>query len=329
MSKVRILMLEDSTLDADLIVQQLRKGDFAFDVVRATDRDTYVAALENAGCDVILSDYSLPAFDGMAALQLAREKAPKTPFIFVSGVLGEDFAVESLKQGATDYVLKQRLTRLPVAVTRALSEARERAELEAAEQQMKLLVAELSHRVKNTLATVTAISRLTLKRSRSLEEFDKAFSSRLQALSQAHTLLFRANWGETDMQQVTEQALKPFRSGLDGFNLSGDPLPLPPKPALALTMMLHELATNAAKYGALSKANGAVDVDWRVERNGHGDMVRLTWQERGGPKVLPPERKGFGHALIERSSHYELDGEAEIRFEEDGLAAEIRFPAPH
>lgn len=329
MSPVRILLLEDSELDADLIVEKLRKGGLEFTVTRAVDRPSYETALADGEVDIILSDFSLPGFDGATALRMARAAAPQTPFIYVSGVLGEEFAIDSLKEGATDYVLKQRLGRLPSAVTRALAEASERRERRLAEQQLDLLVAELSHRVKNTLATVGAIARLTLKRSQSLPEFEQAFLSRLQALSEAHTLLFQANWGETNIQTVFERALKPFRDDLDGFELIGDPIALPPKSALALTLMLHELATNAVKYGALSRDGGKVEIAWkRTRHNGSGEQIQLTWNERGGPKVAPPERKGFGHTLIERSSHYELDGNAELRFPETGLEAEIRFPAP-
>jgi two-component sensor histidine kinase/CheY-like chemotaxis protein len=327
MKPVRILLLEDSDLDADLIVEQLAKG-LDFSITRVADGPAYAAALEAGGHDLILSDFSLPGFSGADALRMAREKAQEVPFIFVSGVLGEEFATESLKEGATDYVLKQRLIRLPSAVVRALNEARERRERRQAEEQLQLLVAELSHRVKNTLASVSSIARMTLKRSKSLEEFEDAFLMRLQALSEAHTLLFQANWGDTALHKVVERALKPFREDLEGVRVEGEDLPLPPKSALALTLMLHELATNAAKYGALSRHGGELYIRWRREADDDGDRIALVWRERGGPPVRPPERKGFGHTLIERSSQYELDGGADIRFEETGLEAEIRFPPP-
>jgi PAS domain S-box-containing protein len=130
---VRILLLEDSDIDADLIEQHLARELNAFSVTRAADREAFVKALDEGGIDLILSDYALPAFDGLSALVLALEEAPDTPFIFVSGVLGEEFATEALKRGATDYVLKQRLVRLPASVLRALQESRERAERRRAE----------------------------------------------------------------------------------------------------------------------------------------------------------------------------------------------------
>ena len=324
--QVNILVLEDSDLDVALLERELARSDFEIAYQRANSRAPYVEALERGGFDLILSDFSLPDFNGVEALELARRLAPEAPFIFVSGVVGEEFAIESLKQGATDYVLKQRLERLPSAVRRALNEAHERRERRRAEERMTLLVAELSHRVKNTLATVTAIARLTLRQSSSLEVFDVAFSRRLQALSQAHSLIFQTNWGETELRAIVEQALNPFRRPGDGTRIRGDTLKLPPKAALALTLMLHELATNAAKYGALSDAGGQVDVRWSLQPT-EELAVKLSWDEHDGPPVTPPTRKGFGHTLIERSVRYELDGSARLSFPASGMQAEISFPA--
>ena len=324
--KVRILILEDSDLDAALVERELARSDLDIDYQRVSAREPYAQALQRGGFDLILSDFSLPDFNGVEALELARTLAPEAPFIFVSGVVGEEFAIESLKEGATDYVLKQRLERLPSAVKRALAEAHERRERRRAEERMNLLVAELSHRVKNTLATVAAIARLTVRQSSSLEAFDAAFSPRLEALSRAHSLIFEANWGDTELRTVVEQALNPFRRpGESGIRIDGDNLKLSPKAALALTLMLHELATNAAKYGALSEGGGMVEVRW--SRPPEERAVHLHWSEHGGPVVQPPTRKGFGHTLIERSVRYELDGSARLSFPPSGMQAEISFRA--
>lgn len=262
---VRLLFVEDSALDAELIVMALRRGGVDVAVDQVADAPAFEAALRRGGFDLILSDYQLPGFDGLAALALARLHAPETPFIFVSGVMGEERAVETLKEGAVDYVLKQRLTRLPSAVRRALDEARERRERREAEERGKLLVAELSHRVKNTLATVVSVARLTLKRATTLAEFEQAFFGRLNALADANGLIFEANWGETDIRRVLERTLRPFGQGPQSFDIRGDVLPLPPKPAVALSLVFHELATNAAKYGALSRDGGVVQVSWEVD----------------------------------------------------------------
>src|SRR5690348_3032997 len=133
-SEIRILMLEDSATDADLVGYALRKGGMDFSLERVETKAGYLRELEHELPDVILSDFSLPAFDGYAALAIAQQKCPDVPFIFVTGTLGEEVAIETLKKGATDYVLKHRLGRLVPSVQRALREAEVRTERRRAEE---------------------------------------------------------------------------------------------------------------------------------------------------------------------------------------------------
>ncbi len=134
---LRILLLEDDTSDAELIQELLEVDDFVCEVTRAQTRAEFLAAIGNADIDLILADYKLPSFDGLSALKLAQDARPDLPFIFVSGTLGEEVAIEALKIGATDYVLKTRLSRLVPSVQRALREARERAERKKAEEALR------------------------------------------------------------------------------------------------------------------------------------------------------------------------------------------------
>jgi DNA-binding response OmpR family regulator len=134
---LRILLLEDDTADAELIQELLEVAHFVCDVTRAQTRAEFLDALDTADVDLILADYKLPAFDGLSALELALSARPNLPFIFVSGTLGEDVAIEALKIGATDYVLKTRLSRLVPSVQRALREAQERAERKKAEEALR------------------------------------------------------------------------------------------------------------------------------------------------------------------------------------------------
>ncbi len=143
-SDLRVLLLEDSELDAELVVHQLVDGGLQCAPERVQSRSEFAAALDRGGWDVILSDYSLPGFDGGAALHLARERCPDVPFLFVSGAIGEEVAIETLKAGATDYVLKHRLERLVPAVRRALAEARERAERRRLEAELRRRAEELA-----------------------------------------------------------------------------------------------------------------------------------------------------------------------------------------
>jgi signal transduction histidine kinase len=134
---IRILMLEDSATDADLIGHALRRGGIVFSAEQADSRATFLRELRAAPPDLILSDYSLPSFDGYAALAIAKQECPDVPFIFVTGTLGEEVAIETLKKGATDYVLKQRLSRLVPSVLRALREAEDRAQRRRAEEELR------------------------------------------------------------------------------------------------------------------------------------------------------------------------------------------------
>src|SRR5947208_5036278 len=134
---IRILLLEDSATDAELVRYALRQGGLAFSLEHVDNKTNYTNRLDKAAPDLILSDFSLPSLDGYAALAIAREKCPDVPFIFVTGTLGEEVAIETLKKGATDYVLKTRLSRLVPSIHRALREARERAERKRAERQLR------------------------------------------------------------------------------------------------------------------------------------------------------------------------------------------------
>jgi PAS domain S-box-containing protein len=205
-------------------------------------------------------------------------------------------------------------------ITRDISERRR------AQERQDLLLAELSHRVKNTLATVLSIANQTLSRAESLDEFSRSFRGRIQALATAHNLLTAVNWEAAALRVLVEQALQPYASSdRSNVQISGDEVVLRPSAALTFSLVLHELATNAAKYGALQKPGGFVSVDCRVRTNG-GRELHLHWTESGGPPVTPPDGRGFGLELIERSVAHQLGGQAVLDYRVDGLACEITVP---
>ena len=447
----RILHLEDSAIDAELVAAQLARSGVACAIERVETQAAFRAALAGGGFDLILADYVLPDFDGLAALAIARELAPATPFIFVSGTLGEEAAVDAVKQGATDYVVKARLNRLQVAAARALAEARaqaerrealsaladseerhrlivesagehaifttdleglvttwnagaervlghaaeeilgrsaalvftpedraagrlaeemrqalgegcgdderwhlrkdgtrfwasgltmplrdgagavrgflkilrDRTERRRAEERRALLVAELNHRVKNTLATVQSLAEQTLKSSPGAADFAPAFRGRLQALARAHDLLTRENWEGATLGDVAQAALAPWLCDGGGgrIGVEGPRVLLAPRQALVLSMALHELATNAAKHGALSVPGGRVSLTWRRE----GPAVAVGWTEGGGPPVRPPERRGFGSRLLGRALSAELGGVVGLEFAPEGVRCSVRL----
>ena len=188
------------------------------------------------------------------------------------------------------------------------------------ERQQKLLLDELNHRAKNTLATVQAIADQTLRTNPEPDAFRRAFEARLMALSATHNLLTATSWRSARLRDVAQQEFRPY--GAERYQLAGPDVELPPGEALALGMLFHELATNAAKHGALSGGEGVVQVAWRVDLG----VLTIEWTERGGPPVAPPTRRGFGSRLIERSLKGPLSGEATLNYAPEGVRCHIRLP---
>jgi len=449
----RLLHLEDSPLDAELIAACVSRALPGCTIRLVATRADYVAALREGGFDIILADFVVPGFDGMAALALARELAPDRPFIFVSGTLGEEEAVEAVKQGATDYVVKQRLIRLPVAIARARaemrardgqrsamaalreSEARLRLALEAgrlgsweldlrgmvlqasrtclanfgrgpeddftyddlcrsvhpkdqarmreavgrsvndgadydieyrvvwpdstvhwvhvsgrpiqapdgtalgmagvslditdrktAEERQALLSREVDHRAKNALAVVQATLRLT--KAAAVPEYVRTVEGRVAALARAQTMLAEGRWRGADLRALLEGELAPFLHAGTRLAFGGPRVMVPAAAAQPLAMALHELATNAMKYGALSTEAGGLAVSWRVEPAEHGPpMLLLRWMETGGPAILrPPARKGFGGRVLDGTIRSQLGGQVTLAWQPTGLVCEIAVP---
>jgi two-component sensor histidine kinase len=150
----------------------------------------------------------------------------------------------------------------------------------------------------------------------------------LAALAATHNLLTRQNWGAVSIREVIDDTLRPFRAGDHRFTIHGPPLPINAKLAVTLALALNELATNAAKYGALSQAGGRVEIGWCVEAGEHGGRFRLVWRERGGPDVVPPLRRGFGTRMIERGLASELGGQVRIDFQPAGVVCTVDAPLP-
>jgi two-component sensor histidine kinase len=203
----------------------------------------------------------------------------------------------------------------------AQTEIEERKRAEAARE---LLLHEIKHRVKNTLATVQAMAAQTFREAPPSER--RAFVERLQALAEAHDLLIQKNWVPTNVQDTIDRAIAPFRDGREErVTISGPAVELPPNKALLVAMFLHELGTNAVKYGALSGLTGHVDLCWRETRGAEGPRLILEWRESGGPPVSPPARQGFGTRMIERALKGD-GGSAEFDFLPTGLFCTMRIP---
>lgn len=196
-----------------------------------------------------------------------------------------------------------------------------------AEEQRTLLINELNHRVKNTLATVQSIASQTLRNAETAMEAKETLEGRLIALARAHDVLTRESWEGAELKDIVTQALAPYAIlGSDRLTISGPEVRLLPRVALALSMALQELTTNAVKYGALSNATGKVDIVWKFEPAEPGNRLHLRWQESRGPHVPAQTRQGFGSRLIERSLARELNGEVQIEFRPAGIVCTVDAP---
>ncbi|MFH6786066.1 MULTISPECIES: PAS domain-containing protein [Methylobacterium] len=195
-----------------------------------------------------------------------------------------------------------------------------------AEEELRLLNGELAHRLKNVLAVVQSVTRQTLRSATDMRQASEDLSSRLVALGIATDVLTHASWRSADLRDLIEGALGPHGEIGGRIRLAGPALTLQPQVAVALALALHELATNASKYGALSNDAGFVDLRWHVQGEGEGARFRLDWRERGGPPVTAPTRRGFGSTLIERSLRSYFGGTTDIAYRPDGLVFTLDAP---
>ena len=193
------------------------------------------------------------------------------------------------------------------------------------QEQQKLLLHELHHRVKNTLATVQSIANSSTRHARDFEEFRLSFAERISALARSHTLLMQHDWREIELRELLVQETQAYASA-GRVLLDGPVVALPPQMALALGLAVHELVTNAAKYGGLSVPDGKLRVTWNVMPVQDAPRLTLHWRESGGPPVTPPTRKGFGSQLLQRVLGAQIGGKAEMDYAPDGLRVTIEAP---
>jgi PAS domain S-box-containing protein len=198
------------------------------------------------------------------------------------------------------------------------------------EEQRRILTAELKHRVKNSMATVQSIVTQSLRNAASIGEAREVVSARLQSLSGAHDLLTRENWNSATLPEIVSAATRGFDIPKGArFRIHGPALKMPPRATMALMLALHELSTNAVKYGALSHPAGYAVVDWHVVKHASDDMLEFRWHEFGGPAVPgAPARRSFGMRLIETVLAAELDGTATLDFRSSGVVFKLVAPVP-
>lgn len=267
----------------------------------------------------------------MPAEHRAYHKGKVDAFIAAPGNrhMGAGRGLLGLRKDGTTFPIETNLSLLTTPdgpeVCSIIRDIRERR---AAEQRQILMIHELNHRVKNTLATVQAITAQTLKSATDPAAFKTAMMARLMALAQSHDLLTRNDWRGARLRDLIAEQMRPYETGSPRrFRVHGPDLMLPPKTALPLGMALSELATNAAKHGALSVREGEVEIAWEVQP-GPPATLKLVWRESAGPPVSPPVNNGFGSRLIQQGLPHELGGQAQMEFRREGLICEISFPLP-
>jgi two-component sensor histidine kinase len=247
-----------------------------------------------------------------ARFQNAANTAKGTPRhwdVQVSPIFGQDGAVTHL-----------------LSISRDITEQWRAAQVHQENMERhKFLTEELTHRVKNTLATVMSIASLTFKGD-AHKAPREVFNARIKTLSDAYNILSEASWNATAIGRVVESALSPYRSEEGRFTVGGPDHGLVPKQALTLALALNELATNAMKYGALAAPDGKVHVTWTIEQADGVSLLEFEWRESGGPPVTPPTRSSFGSRLIKTVLPSDFGGVVDVRYEPGGLVCVLRAP---
>ena len=243
-----------------------------------------------------------------------------------ASVLNRRLELPAMRSDGTEFPVELAITRIPgkgnPLFTGYLRDITNRKRLE---ERQRLLTEELGHRLKNTLAIVQAIAIQTARSTPDPKQFQEAFSARLLAMSRGHDILSRSWWSGAEIRELAESTLAPYRDGnASSVELNGDAIGLSSNAAIALSLALNELATNAAKYGALSQPSGRVRLTWKELGNSSGSLV-IEWTERGGPPVKKPAQQGFGTKLIELMAG-QLGGKVSLAYEVEGLVCRIEIP---
>ena len=339
--RVNILLVDDQPaklMSYEVILKELDEN-----LLKASSATEAFQLLLKNDIAVILVDVCMPELDGFELARMIREhpRFQETAMIFISAIhLSELDSLKGYEMGAVDYVpvpvvagvlrAKVRVfvdlyrkTRLLARMNDELEQrvAQRTAELETAIAHQELLAREVDHRARNALAVIQAIVSMTAASPSA--NFARDIEGRIQAMARAHTLLSQTRWQGADMMTLVNDELAPYRND-ERLTLEGPALIIKPAVAQNLALILHELATNAAKYGALAGARGKLTLSWTLT----GDTLNFYWMERGDRLIEAPKRTGFGVKVINASTK-SLDGELEYDWRSTGLHLTLRFPARH
>jgi two-component sensor histidine kinase len=353
--RTNILVIDD--LPEKHLVYRASLEELGQNIVSALSGEEALLKLIERDFAVVLLDVNMPGLSGHETAKLIRQRKRSryTPIIFVTSYADEAQTAEGYSLGAVDFILspivpeilrakvrvfveleqmRAELTESYATLEQRVSErtselaetakrlAEEVTERKRAEERLTILVRELSHRVKNILAVLQSIAARTVLSTRSADESREILYGRLQALGRAHELLIEASWSGAPLQQVVEAELAGFT---DRVKVSGPELGLSASAVQTFALIVHELLTNAAKYGALSNADGEVLVSWALEQTPTRGFLEFSWQERGGPPVVSSGHTGFGFALISAMGR-SLTTSPNIKLNQSGLECKIKVP---
>lgn len=332
---LRILLLEDSALDVELVTETLASAGLSAAITNVVSGADFTKAVRESVWDLILADYFLPAFDGLSALDLAREFCPDTPFIFVSGTLGEEVAIEALKRGATDYVLKQRLERLPATVLRALSEAHARIERRRAQKALHrlldertALLHELDHRVKNNLQLLLSLIGIDIRQAGSKEVRDALgyMRQRLNALAAAHRDLYDGKGSARfDAATFARSLCEELTANVEAVRITPEfhleAIEVEAAKAAPMALLFNEIVVNALahayehRHGKLKLAMGS----------GDGRIYFELSDDCFSPKEKKAARESSTGAILKALAR---QLEAHVEWPEDDPATLVRVTMP-
>ena len=272
------------------------------------------------------------AIDHDTAFMVPDEKHEEDRAMFEAVLRGETVLYESIRRRKDGGLIDVSISGAPLrdaqgAIVGVSSIHRDITAQRQYEQQMRLVMRELAHRSKNLLAIIISMAGQTARNSTTISDFTARFTQRLQGLSHSHDLLIQQNWRGAPIRELIYSHLEPFLDGDDErITLDGPDVAVDPKAAQNIGLALHELATNASKYGALTQAEGCVDIHWRCDLAG---FFILEWRESHGPMVVAPTERGFGQTVLERLAALALEGRSFLDFDPAGVVWRIEIPASY
>ena len=323
--RARVLVADDNSDMRHYLLRLLKRN---YEVEAVANGREAIESVRTRVPDLVLSDVMMPILDGFELLKAlrAREQTRTIPVILLSARAGEESRVEGMQSGADDYLVK------PFSARELLARVSARVEIARlqrnSEQRQAMLASELQHRVRNIIAIIRTIAARTARSATSVAEYEQLMSGRLLALARTQALLTHTVSEGIDIRTLVHEQLSAQAQEQGDYNIEGPQVTISPKAAEVLSLAIHELATNALKYGAFSEPNGKVLVSWQVARRNGDSWLNFRWSEVWAHPIphMTSARRGFGTELIERRIPYELRGIGRLTFDKGSAECEIGFP---